>query len=72
MLEIQEPFYAEIKKQFVLQRITSQTGTEISVKSHGNFRVDELARIEEAGGEVIYRGNCFRVQGDLVFDLLHK
>jgi hypothetical protein len=27
--------------------------------------VDELTRIEEAGGEVIFRGNCFRVQGDL-------
>lgn len=34
-------------------------------EDHKPDRVDELARIEEAGGEVIFRGNCFRVAGDL-------
>eukprot|EP01114_Cavostelium_apophysatum_P007309 TRINITY_DN1938_c0_g2_i1.p1 TRINITY_DN1938_c0_g2~~TRINITY_DN1938_c0_g2_i1.p1 ORF type:complete len:1165 (+),score=384.97 TRINITY_DN1938_c0_g2_i1:206-3700(+) len=34
-------------------------------EDHKPDRADELARIEEAGGEVIYRGNCFRVSGDL-------
>jgi serine/threonine protein phosphatase PrpC len=34
-------------------------------EDHKPDRVDELARIEEAGGEVIFRGNCFRVSGDL-------
>lgn len=32
---------------------------------HKPDRVDELTRIEELGGEVIFRGNCFRVSGDL-------
>jgi len=32
---------------------------------HKPDRDDELARVERAGGEVIFRGNCFRVAGDL-------
>eukprot|EP01119_Soliformovum_irregulare_P008193 TRINITY_DN2123_c1_g1_i2.p1 TRINITY_DN2123_c1_g1~~TRINITY_DN2123_c1_g1_i2.p1 ORF type:complete len:965 (+),score=312.69 TRINITY_DN2123_c1_g1_i2:38-2932(+) len=34
-------------------------------EDHKPDRVDELARVEEHGGEVIFRGNCFRVAGDL-------
>ena len=34
-------------------------------EDHKPDRVDELARIEELGGEVVFRGNCFRVMGDL-------
>lgn len=34
-------------------------------EDHKPDRVDELARVEDIGGEVIYRGNCFRVMGDL-------
>lgn len=34
-------------------------------EDHKPDRVDELTRIEERGGEVIFRGNCFRVSGDL-------
>eukprot|EP01117_Protostelium_nocturnum_P005615 TRINITY_DN2024_c0_g1_i1.p1 TRINITY_DN2024_c0_g1~~TRINITY_DN2024_c0_g1_i1.p1 ORF type:complete len:885 (-),score=341.18 TRINITY_DN2024_c0_g1_i1:35-2689(-) len=34
-------------------------------EDHKPDRDDELARVEKAGGEVIFRGNCFRVAGDL-------
>ncbi len=41
-------------------------------EDHKPDRVDELARIEELGGEVLFRGNCFRVSGDLVQKNLYK
>lgn len=34
-------------------------------EDHKPDRSDELQRVEDAGGEVTFRGNCFRVSGDL-------